>query len=396
MALTSLWPMPAGLKIEVALAPSSWFDSCGSLGLVVLVVPGGLVGGVAQAALALYEGLVSLGVKSSILLLEAVSSEDQHRLHGIRYSSLGDQPGARRSILKLKEFFSTERPNHVIAFGAHVGAACVLAKAICWKHRPRIHTTEHGHWPSLKVFEPRKSQLTRPILSFLNGFADSIVCVSEGVAELYGASSRRPNSKVHVVPNAVNFQRIAKMAKLPRSVPLEMSVDREYVVYVGRLAREKRLDVLLDAFTEIASTPNLDLVVIGDGPERRSVETHAAKLGVAHRIHMLGHLSNPYPWMANAKCLVLSSDSESFAIVLLEALSLGVAVVSTDCPVGPAELLHGGKWGQLVAVGSPAALGRAIVVALTAKAHPETQRYLERYAPARVALQYVGIMDPST
>jgi glycosyltransferase involved in cell wall biosynthesis len=71
------------------------------------------------------------------------------------------------------------------------------------------------------------------------------------------------------------------------------------------------------------------------------------------------------PYMQAARLLVLSSPAEGFGNVLVEALYCGTAVVSTDCPHGPREILAGGKYGRLVPVGDPKAMAAAILQTLT-------------------------------
>jgi len=104
----------------------------------------------------------------------------------------------------------------------------------------------------------------------------------------------------------------------------------------------------------------------------RSSATEKAKLtGVAHRVHLLGYNSNPYPIIKNADLFVLSSAAEGFPNALVEAMILGRPVIASNCPSGPSEILaetesmdiedmEKSKYGYLTPVGDDKALKEAI------------------------------------
>jgi glycosyltransferase involved in cell wall biosynthesis len=102
------------------------------------------------------------------------------------------------------------------------------------------------------------------------------------------------------------------------------------------------------------------LVIIGDGKAGPALKGLAEELNIAPRVRFLGARSDPYPYMARADALVISSKFEGFGGVIVEALALGIPVVATDCKSGPAEILDGGRYGTLVPVGNADRLAQAI------------------------------------
>ena len=103
-----------------------------------------------------------------------------------------------------------------------------------------------------------------------------------------------------------------------------------------------------------------DLVIVGEGPSRPALEALASELGVAARVKFVGFQANPFAWMRNARLMAFSSKMEGLGNVLIEALTVGQIVVSSDCPVGPREMLDDGRAGLLVPVGDVPAMAAAI------------------------------------
>lgn len=108
------------------------------------------------------------------------------------------------------------------------------------------------------------------------------------------------------------------------------------------------------------------LVILGEGKNRKELERIARKLGVEAHVQLPGFVTNPFVYMAHAAVFVLSSTYEGLPGVLIQALACGCPVVSTNCPSGPSEILEGGIYGSLVAVGNATELAQAILATLDA------------------------------
>jgi glycosyltransferase involved in cell wall biosynthesis len=134
---------------------------------------------------------------------------------------------------------------------------------------------------------------------------------------------------------------------------------------------EKGFDTLLRAIARSARRPHL--IILGEGPERQTLEQLAASLGVAERVDFRGYLNEPWPVFREAKMLALASHTEAFGNVLVEAMAHGLPVVATRCG-GPEEVLAEGRYGRLVAVGDDRALARAIDETLAEPGDPATRR----------------------
>jgi glycosyltransferase involved in cell wall biosynthesis len=223
--------------------------------------------------------------------------------------------------------------------------------------------------------------------------ADAIIAVSHGVAENLKTLAVVEPSRIHVVPNAVAVDEVTRRAREPTFHPWLRPGGPSVVVAVGRLVRKKDYPTLLRAFARVRRQLAARLIVLGEGPERHRLERVIAQLGIADCVDLLGHVSNPFAFMAHASLLALSSRSEGMPSALIEALACGCPVVSTDCPSGPAEILDGGRFGKLVPVGNESRLADAILQTLLVP--PDRPLLMARaadFALERAAERYVEIL----
>jgi len=176
-------------------------------------------------------------------------------------------------------------------------------------------------------------------------------------------SLQLPLPRVVVVPPGYS----ARATPPPGLTPFRdrYKLDGPFVLFVGRLASNKGLLELTDAFARLAkSDPSAQLVLIGeDGGMRAPVEARARALGLERRVHLLGHVEDEAMVAAayrEANVFVLPSEYEAFGLVLLEALAHGTPVVASRVG-GIPEVVEEGKAGLLVPPRSPGPLADAIL-----------------------------------
>ena len=118
---------------------------------------------------------------------------------------------------------------------------------------------------------------------------------------------------------------------------------------------------MIKAFSIVRKHRLTRLIILGEGEQRTKLEALVQELGLNDDVSMPGFVDNPFAYMSKASVFVLSSLSEGFGNVLVEAMACGCPVVSTDCPGGPAEILENGKYGSLVPVGDVELLAKEII-----------------------------------
>jgi glycosyltransferase involved in cell wall biosynthesis len=149
---------------------------------------------------------------------------------------------------------------------------------------------------------------------------------------------------------------------------------REVIVTAARLCVQKDLGTLIRAFAILRQTRSCRLLILGVGELKVDLKALSEELGVAEYICFYGFAKNPFAFFEQANLFAISSIYEGFGNVIVEALSCGCPVVSTDCPGGPREILADGAYGELVPVGDSAAFAAAMSKTLDNPPDPELLR----------------------
>ena len=172
------------------------------------------------------------------------------------------------------------------------------------------------------------------------------------------------------------------------------SGDVPIVVGVGRLVKQKDFCTLIRAFAIAREERELKLVILGEGPLRKELEKLIRDLNVKNDVWMPGFVSNPYAYMKRSDVFALSSRWEGLGVVVIEAIALGVQVVSTDCHSGPAEILDNGRYGKLVPVADVHAFANALLHTLSNSVE-KTMLYerAKDFSPEKIVPQYLGIFS---
>ncbi len=144
--------------------------------------------------------------------------------------------------------------------------------------------------------------------------------------------------------------------------------DREKrIVMVARFHENKNHAMVMEVFKDAVAErfPDYKLVFYGDGPERSRLQRRAIQLGIEDRVEFKGNVQHVAEHIEKARLFILASDHEGMPNSLIEAMSLGLACISTDCPCGgPRDLITDGINGLLVPVGDKKAMGEAMVKVL--------------------------------
>ena len=247
-----------------------------------------------------------------------------------------------------------KRPTSIIAFGN----SCVMVAAIVRLLTIRKFMLVGSERANLsfnkylsKWFGLYKTVLR---LSFL--ICDKIHCVSEGTKQDLCKVLDIPTNKVKVIvnpaPKVINSDAFVDdpIADDPIADFLS-SLEEPTIFAVGRLAPQKNYQLLLSSFADLQKSKKCNLVIFGQGNQLSTLQSLSEKLGIEERVYFMGFVDSPFRYSKYADLFVLSSIYEGYPNVLVEALSVGMSVVASDCDFGPREILVGNLSDRLFRVG---------------------------------------------
>ncbi len=167
---------------------------------------------------------------------------------------------------------------------------------------------------------------------------------------------RLAKDRIHVIYNGVDLGRFASTDRVRARALLGVDQATTVIGSVGRLAAVKNYKLLVRA---IAAIPGVDLVLIGDGPQRGQIEAEAAAAGICERVRLLGHREDVAELLPGLDVFVLPSLSEGMSNTLLEAMACGLPVVASRVG-GNVELVRNGVTGILFPSEDAEALSTAL------------------------------------
>lgn len=233
-------------------------------------------------------------------------------------------------------------------------------------------------------------------IRLLYPWAHRIIAASTGVANRLNHGGI-PKEKLSIIHNPIPLERFVEL----RNRAAKDSNVTE-IITVGRLSPEKDQATLIRAFARLKPQfPQARLTIVGKGPEEESLKALIEELGVSDVV-LYGWHHAPEELLVKSDVFVLTSTSEGFGVVLIEAMACGLPVVSTRCPGGPAEILQDGYSGILTPVGDDQALAESLTGLLRAperirEFEARSCRRAEDFSDSAIAEQYcqaLGVNSP--
>jgi glycosyltransferase involved in cell wall biosynthesis len=282
-------------------------------------------------------------------------------------------------LVTARSVGKTILPDHVRVHGlvaARTRTAPIRLLALAWSIQPDLIVSGIAHLNFLvlllRPLFPRKTRIlvrqnatisgalafrgspwyTGLLYRYLYRHADRIVCQTQEMArntcECLGLQPHQVASLIEVAPNPIDLTAIRSVLQHPRAQSkLPRRGPGPHLLAVGRLAREKGFDLLLRALLVVRHEfPDVDLTLVGSGPEDASLKRLAHELDLGSVVYFTGRVEKPAEFYAGATAFISSSHHEGLPNALLEAAAGGLPLIATPSCSGLTKLLSGqtGVW----------------------------------------------------
>jgi glycosyltransferase involved in cell wall biosynthesis len=201
--------------------------------------------------------------------------------------------------------------------------------------------------------------------------------------------SNEYNCNKVIIPNFVVKKKINELKKKKLS---KIYTQNKFLLSIGRLIPQKRFQDLIFAFNLIKKKIDYNLLIIGEGPEKKKLIKLIKNFKLQRRVKIIKFVLNPYKYLKNCSLFVLTSAWEGMPNILIQALFCNNKIVSTDCNYGPREILNNGAYGELVKIGDYKGISLSIFKTLNQEKKKIKMKHLNRYDSIYVMPKYINIL----
>jgi glycosyltransferase involved in cell wall biosynthesis len=326
----------------------------------MFVIPKIIGGGAERIMLQIIKNLDRERFSASLALFEHSERMMEDVPPDVPVTELGESRhyrlGLFRIIRKLFRLIKAGKPDIVFSV---INVANFLAIPAARLAGAKVIAYEMSHpYQDIKV-EHRFPFISSALLRLTYPFAHIPLALSRGIGDSLIKDFGIRAEKVEVSYTPFNIPPIRERAAEEVQHPF-LDGKAPVVVGIGALYKNKGFDFLVRAMALVNEHRDARLILVGEGTLKEAIERLALECGISGKVSLVGFQGNPWKFLSRASVFALPSLHEGFGNVIVEAMICGVPVVSTDCPVGPKEILEGGKSGLLVPAGDHTALAKAI------------------------------------
>lgn len=264
----------------------------------------------------------------------------------------------RSAILPLAKLIQKEQPHILFSTIPNYNTIAILAKLLS-RTNTKIVVREAAF-----LGGSFKENLSLKAYGFLYTFAKKVIALSAGVKENLVKRYHVKRDNIQVIYNPVDLEFIKTAMTEPVEDEAILTSNRKVIVTAGRLVKEKDHATLLRAFQQVVATIDCELVILGEGELEATLKKLAKELQIAERVHFVGFQQNPYKYFYRADVFALTSLTEGFGHVLVEAMATNTPVVATRSAPGGEEVLANGEYGRLCEVGDVACMAKTLLEVL--------------------------------
>jgi glycosyltransferase involved in cell wall biosynthesis len=301
---------------------------------IVIFTPTLNIGGIERVLLTYAQGLGKKGYEIIYLTCSGKGNFQKEQFVNVQFVNLGVSR-LRQSLWSLICFFKKSKPDIIIT--ANDATLIIYLAKLLSRSSAKLITSHHNYYNNNSDAGIRH----KFIIKYIYPLCNNVIAVSSGISLMLIKQFKLKEDKVTTIYNPVDINHIIHLSKE------ETSIFNDYILYVGRLRKVKNLPLLLNAFKIFNQNhSNIELLIIGDGDIKEDLQKLILELELQNVVHLIGIRSNPFPYIKNAKIVVLPSLSEALPTILIESLVLGKTIVATPT-LGAIDILKNGDYGYL-------------------------------------------------
>lgn len=225
--------------------------------------------------------------------------------------------------------------------------------------------------------------------------ADNVIANSDDTKRDLTINKITNVKKIHVIRNPVLAPEYEKLKLEKVDEEWFLQVDNKVILSVGRLHQQKNFSFLISVFKDVyLKDSSTRLMIVGEGPEKDRLLNQVEKEGLSDVVKLVPFQNNIYSYYQSSDVFALTSDWEGFGNVLVEALSVGLPVVSTNCPGGPKMILEKEMYGHLIPIGDKESYVTTLLKLLkNSEKRDESTRYAKKFTVESVARDYLKVLE---
>lgn len=262
----------------------------------------------------------------------------------------------KRSLFKFIRCLKEIEPDIILTSILDETIFALLYKQL-YNRQTKVIYAQHTVWSCVCSLTPKAHFFNVTLPSILKIFKkiDALVYVSEGVKQDMNQYVKNINTKQVVIYNPITYSNTFYRFK-----PIDLKSFS--IVTIGRLEQEKNQKMIIESIALLKQKGfNATLHIYGSGSLKTELQQYAEKLSITDKVFFEGFSQNIQADIRPYDIFVLTSIYESFGNVIVEAMNVGLPVISTNCPVGPSEILADGKYGKLIPMGDANILTDTII-----------------------------------
>jgi glycosyltransferase involved in cell wall biosynthesis len=299
-----------------------------------------------------------------------------------------DKARAREGVWAAMKVMKEEKADILVAGGCINNITILLAKKLFRLKAKTIF--------SLHAID--RTNIRKKLIRWFYPMADIVVGINRGSIELTKKISevKLKEEKVEIIGNPVVDEKMIEMAKEDVN---HKWLDGKHKVFttIGRLSWEKTQDIMIKALNEV-SDKEVKLLIIGEGPDEEKHRELVKELGLEERVDFIGHKTNPFKYISRCDGFLLSSKTEGFGMVLVEAMACRLPVISTKAMPNPEDVIMDGETGLLCEVGDYKGMAKHMETILEDKELREklvenSQKTVEKYSVKNSVKKYENLFD---